>query len=88
MIRIYVRKPGELTGKVYRAKGSVIKIKVAALGYQFVRAGIIAETEWAVSQQTIAERFGLTIIERICDGRIKRTRSYKPFSWSEVPQKK
>lgn len=46
MIRIYVRKPGEQTGRVYRAKSSVMDMKVAVLGFQFVRAGVITEEEW------------------------------------------
>lgn len=88
MIRIYVRKPGELTGRVYRAKSSVMDTKVAVLGFQFVRAGIITEEEWGACQETIVEHFGLTVVEAICDGRTKRTHSYTPFQWSKILQKK
>lgn len=88
MIRIYVRKPGEQTGRVYRAKSSVMDMKVAVLGFQFVRAGVITEEEWGTCQETIVEHFGLTVVERICDGRTKRTRSYRAFRWSEILQKK
>ena len=88
MIRIYVRKPGEQTGRVYRSKTSVVGVKVAILGFQFVRAGIITEEEWGVCQDTIVEHFGLTVTERNCDGRTKKTRSYRDFRWSEILQKK
>lgn len=88
MIRIYVRKPGELTGRVYRSNSSVKNMKVAVLGFQFVLAGIITEEEWGACQETIVEHFRLTVVETICDGRTKRTRGYTPFQWSKILQKK
>lgn len=87
MLRIYVRKPGENTGRVYRCRRSILNDKVAILHWGFVKNGIITESEWAKSEETIANRFGLTITERKCDGRTKRVRSFEWFTWRILLQK-
>lgn len=84
MLRIYVRKPGEHTGKVYRSEISIMNDRVLRLPWTFVEAGVIAENEWARSLETIATRFGLYIKETKCDGRTKRVRGYRRFTWSEI----
>lgn len=85
MIRIYVRKPGELSGKVYKAKTSITKDKVAILGYLgFVLTGLITETEWNKSQQLIVDKFELQVIESSIDGRSKVAKYMPYFSWDRV----
>lgn len=85
MFRIYVRKPGHNTGRVYKSKTSVLEYKVAILGFiGFVATGFITEDEWAKSQQTIVDRFGLTVIETNFDGRGKVARNTPYFNWGEV----
>lgn len=85
MIRIYVRKPGHISGRVYKSKTSVTSDKVAILGYiGFVATGFITEEEWAKSQQLIMDRFQLEIIETQMDGRGKVARYTPYFNWDEV----
>ena len=85
MFRIYVRKPGHNTGRVYKSKTSVLEDKVAILGFiGFVATGFITEDEWRVSQQTIVDRFDLTVIETVFDGRGKVARNTPYFNWGEV----
>ena len=85
MFRIYVRKPGHNTGQVYKSKTSVLEDKVAILGFiDFVATGFITEDEWRVSQQTIVDRFDLTVFETTFDGRGKVARNTPFFSWAKV----
>lgn len=85
MFRIYVRKPGHETGRVYKSKTSVLEDKVAILGFiSFVATGFITKDEWRVSQQTIIDKFNLTVIERHFDGRGKLARNTPYFNWDEV----
>lgn len=85
MIRIYVRKQNEESGHVFKSRFSVLNDKVAILPYvAFVLTGIISEKEFANSQESIANRFGLYIIETNIDGRKKLAKSLKRFSWNKV----
>ena len=85
MKRIYVRKPGQIIGRVYKSKTSVLEDKVAMLGFiSFVATGFITKDERGVSQQTIIDRFDLTVIETTFDGRCKVARNTPYFNWSEV----
>ena len=85
MKRIYIRKPGHETGRVYKSKSSVLDDKVAILGYiGFVTTGLISEDEWQVSQQKIVDRFNLTIVETSFDGRGKVAKNTPYFSWRAV----
>lgn len=85
MKRIYVRKPGHNTGRVYKSKTSVLNDKVAMLSFiGFVATGFITKDEWAKSQQTIVDRFDLTVIETNFDGRGKVARNTPYFNWDEV----
>lgn len=85
MIRIYVRKPGQTYGRVYKSKTSVLQDKVAMLGYiGFVATGFISENEWAKSQQSIVEKFQLVVVESTVDGRCKVARNMPFFNWAEV----
>ncbi len=81
MLRIYVRKPGQLTGHAYKATKSVLAHPVKLLPYEFVRRGLISENEWLQSEEPIAQRFNIFITERKCDGRKKLARSFKYFTW-------
>lgn len=84
MIRIYIRKSNERTGHVFVSHWSIKNDKVAMLPFfPFVRTRLIDESEWACSQQPIAEKFKLYISETRIDGRKKLARSMKPFSWRE-----
>lgn len=85
MKRIYVRKPGHNTGRVYKSKTSVLNDKVAMLSFiGFVATGFITEDEWSTSQQTIIDRFDLTVYETTFDGRGKIARNTPYFNWDEV----
>lgn len=85
MIRIYVRKQNEESGHVFKSHFSVLNDKVAILPYiAFVLTGIISEKEWANSQESIADRFGLYISETNIDGRAKLAKSLKYFTWERV----
>lgn len=85
MIRIYVRKQNEESGHVFKSHFSVLNDKVAILPYiAFVLTGIISEKEWANSQESIADRFGLYISETNIDGRTKLAKSLKSFTWRRV----
>ena len=85
MFRLDVRKRGHDTGRVYKSKTSVLEDKVAILSFiGFVATGFISEDEWKVSQQTIIDRFGLTVIETTFDGRGKVARNTPYFNWNEV----
>lgn len=85
MIRIYVRKQNEESGHVFKSRFSVLNDKVAILPYiAFVLTGIISEKEWANSQESIADRFGLYISETNIDGRTKLAKSLKNFTWERV----
>lgn len=81
MLRIYVRKPGQLIGHVYKAASSVLADAVKTLPYEFVRKGLISKDEWAQSEEPIVQRFNVFITERKCDGRKKLARSFKQFTW-------
>ena len=85
MKRIYVRKPGHNTGRVYKSKTSVLNDKVAMLSFiGFVATGFITEDEWRTSQQTIIDKFDLTVCETTFDGRGKVARNTPYFNWDEV----
>lgn len=85
MIRIYVRKPGQQYGRVYKSKSSIAKDRIKALGYlSFVLTGLISEAEWAESQQLIVDKFNLQVVETTIDGRSKVARYMPYFSWNEV----
>ena len=85
MFRIYVRKPGHNIGRVYKSKFSVVEDKVALLSYiGFVATGFISESEWRVSQQTIANKFNLKLVETTFDGRSKAAKNIPYFNWDEV----
>lgn len=85
MVRIYVRKHGQIAGRVYKWKQSIINDKVAILGFiGFVSTGFISEEEWNKSQQLIVDKFNLYISESNFDGRSKIAKNTPYFSWSEV----
>lgn len=85
MIRVYVRKPGQNTGRVYKSKTSVLNDKVAILGFiSFVAPGLITEAEWRVSQQTIVDKFNLYISETYVNGNTAVARNMPYFNWDEV----
>ena len=85
MIRIYVRKLSQETGRVYKSHTSVKDDRVKILGWlSFLVPGLITETEWAKSEQLISEKFGLYIQESYLDGRSKIGRHIPYFNWEEV----
>ena len=85
MIRIYIRKPGERTGRVYKSKFSILNDRVGMLPWSFVLKGVIGEDEWSKSGERLIDRFKLYVKETKCDGRIKHVRNnYKYFSWREI----
>lgn len=85
MIRIYVRKPSQSYGRVYKSHTSVINDRVRILGWiSFFLTGYITEEEWAKSDQLISEKFGLYIQESYMDGRSKVCRNTPYFNWEEV----
>lgn len=85
MIRIYIKKNDEPSGHVFKSHKSILKDKVAILSWiGFVTPGIITEAEWAHSQTLISERFNLQIEETYIDGRCKRAKYMKPFSWKTI----
>lgn len=85
MIRIYVRKLSQKTGRVYKSHTSIKDDKVKILGWiSFVIPRLITETEWAKSEQLISEKFGLYIQESYLDGRSKIGRYTPYFNWGEV----
>ena len=85
MIRIYVRKLSQKTGRVYKSHTSIKDDKVKILGWlTFLVPGLITEAEWAKSEQLISEKFGLVIIESHINGRSKEGRNTPYFNWEEV----
>lgn len=84
MKRIYIRKNGEESGRVFKSHFSVVNDKVAILPFLFVTAGILAQTDWAKCQDTIIEKYGLYISETEIDGRSKLAKSMRAFSWRSV----
>lgn len=85
MVRIYVRKPNQTFGRVYKSHNSVLQDKVKILGWiNFKVTGYITEDEWAKSEQLISEKFGLYIQESYINGRSKIGRATPYFSWEEV----
>ena len=85
MIRIYVRKLSQETGRVYKSPHSIKDDRVKILGWvTFLVPGLITEAEWAKSEQLISEKFGLLIIESYIDGRSKVGRNTPYFNWEEV----
>ena len=84
MIRIYVRKQNEESGHVFKSRFSVLNDKLSLFPFSFVLRGLISEEEWANSQESIVNRFGLYITETNIDGRKKLAKSLKQFSWNKV----
>lgn len=85
MIRIYIRKQGQESGRVFKAKTSVMNDRVASLGYiKFVKTGKITLQEWGRSHQLIAEKFNLYITEKVIDGRLLKYKNVPYFSWDNV----
>lgn len=85
MIRIYVRKPSQKIGRVYKSHTSIKDDKVKILGWlTFLVPGLITEEEWAKSEQLISEKFGLYIKESYINGRSKVGRNTPYFNWEEV----
>lgn len=85
MKRIYVRKPDQKIGRVYKSHKSIANDKVAILSFiGFVATGYITEDEWSKSQQTIIDKFQLYVEETTMDGRGKVARNTPFFSWAEV----
>ena len=87
MVLIEIRKAGE-DFVLYRAKSnrSVLQDKVAMLPWVlFVeRYQLIDPTEWAQSQQPIAERFGMSLRETRLDGRSAAAKKLERFTWLEA----
>lgn len=87
MVLIEVRKAGE-DKVLYRAKSnrSVSQDKVAMLSWVlFVeRYQLIDRSEWAQSQQPIAERYGIDLREIRLDGRSAAARELEHFTWLEA----
>ena len=85
MIRIYVRKLSQETGRVYKSNTSIKDDKVKILNWiTFLAPGLITEEEWDKSEQLISEKFGLYIKESYLDGRSKVGRNTPYFNWEEV----
>lgn len=84
MIRIYVRKRNEKTGHVFKSRWSVQKDRMSLLPFSFVLRGIVPESEYMESTQTIIKRFNLYVSETKIDGRSKLARSIKYFTWGRV----
>lgn len=85
MIRIYVRKPSQKIGRVYKSHTSIKDDRVKILGWlTFLVPGLITEEEWAKSEQLISEKFGLYIKESYINGRSKVGRNTPYFNWEEV----
>ena len=62
MVRIYVRKLSQETGRVYKSHHSIKDDKVKILGWlTFLVPGLITAAEWNKSEQLISEQFGLYI---------------------------
>jgi len=89
MYRIYIKRKNEVAGHVFVCRRSVKEDKIKYLPYiGFVTAGLIADEEWATSQELIVDKFGLYIVESYIDGRCKTARSTKRFSWKDVLEMK
>ena len=85
MVRIYVRKLSQETGRVYKSNTSIKDDKVKILNWiTFLVPGLITEEEWDKSEQLISEKFGLYIKESYLDGRSKVGRNTPYFNWEEV----
>ena len=85
MVRIYVRKLSQETGRVYKSNTSIKDDKVKILNWiTFLVPGLITEEEWDKSEQFISEKFGLYIKESYLDGRSKVGRNTPYFNWEEV----
>ena len=82
MLRIYLRKNGEESGKVFKSHRSIIGDKVRILPYGFVLARVITENEHAKCDSLITERFGYIVYESRIDGRKKLAKQLPYFSWS------
>ena len=84
MIRIYVRKQNEESGRVFKSHFSVLNDKLSLFPFSFVLRGLISEEEYLQNDTTIADRFGLYITETTIDGRAKLAKSLKYFTWERV----
>jgi len=84
MIRIYVRKQNEESGRVFKSRFSVLNDKLWLFPFRFVLRGLISKDEYLNNKITIAKRFGLYITEKNIDGRTKLAKSLKYFTWERV----
>ena len=84
MYKIKVTLPYTNEVRVYISKWRASSDKVAALSYSYVTDGYIDSSEWAKSQQTIADRFSLELKETPIDGRTEEAKALPEFTWLEV----
>lgn len=84
MIRVYVRKQNEKSGRVFKSRFSVLNDRLSLFPFSFVLRGLISEKEYLENKTTIANRFGLYISETNIDGRAKLAKSLKYFTWERV----
>ena len=84
MKRIYVRKPGEIAGHVFKCKTSVLNDTVKILPFTLVLLGVLQESDWANDSQTIADKYDLYVSETNIDGRSKLAKNLQYFSWRTV----
>lgn len=68
-------------GKDYKSNHFVASDHVCCLSYRFVTNSIITPEEWAKSQETILDRFQLTMTTQRVDGRKKEIRDLPWFNW-------
>ena len=84
MYKIKVTLPYTNEVRIYISKWRASTDKVAALSYLYVINGHIDNSEWAKSQQTIADRFSLELKESAIDGRTEEAKALPEFTWLEV----
>lgn len=84
MIRVYVRKQNEESGRVFKSHFSVLNDRLSLFPFGLVLRGLISEKEYLENKTTIANRFGLYISETNIDGRAKLAKSLKYFTWERV----
>lgn len=84
MKRIYVRKPGEIAGHVFKCKTSVLNDTVKILPFTLVLLGVLQESDWANDSQTITDKYNLYVSETNIDGRSKLAKNLQYFSWKTV----
>lgn len=84
MIRIYVKRQNEQSGHVFKSRFSTLDDRISMLPFTYVIKGIISSDDYLDNPEKIASKFNIKIVETKIDGRCKRARNMRYFSWDQV----